>query len=54
MSKRKSGDRTPGKLNIFDLYKSLRKPTPKPTRVQEDRPSRTRQKADWKRDTGDD
>ena len=44
--------KTPKKLNILDLYKSIRKPTPKPTRVQEDRPSRAKEKAEWKRDAG--
>ncbi len=51
MSKRKKGDRAPGKLNIVSIYKGIRKPTPRPTRVQEDRPSRAKQKSDWKRDS---
>ncbi len=43
-----------GKIDIRSIYKSIRKPTPKPTRVQEDRPSRTKQKSEWKKDTEDD
>ncbi len=52
MSK-KRGERPPGKFKILDIYKGIRKPTPKPTHVQDDRPSRTKQKSEWKRESED-
>jgi hypothetical protein len=41
------------KLDILSIYKGIRKPTPPPTRVEDKRRSRTRDKHDWQHELED-